>query len=90
MIIEKDSAVTIRLTVVDGKGKVLESGKTPVAYLHGYDNLLPKIEEALQGQEVGFKLSMNLSPEDAFGVRDESLLRTISKKDSRLVSRLAA
>mgnify|MGYP003408875480 CR=1 FL=1 len=31
MIIEKDSAVTIRLSVVDGKGKVLESGKTPVA-----------------------------------------------------------
>lgn len=81
MIIDKDSAVTIRLTVTDGSGRVLESGKTPVAYLHGYDNLLPKIEEALQGQEAGFKLAMNLSPEDAFGVRDESLLRTISKKD---------
>ncbi len=79
--ITKDSAVTIRLTVTEGSGKVLESGKTPVAYLHGYDNLLPKIEEALEGQEVGFKLNMNLSPEDAFGVRDESLLTTISKKD---------
>lgn len=79
--ITKDSAVTIRLTVTESTGKVLESGKTPVAYLHGYDNLLPKIEEALEGQEVGFKLSMNLSPEDAFGVRDESLLTSISKKD---------
>nr|WP_315484998.1 peptidylprolyl isomerase [uncultured Undibacterium sp.] len=81
MSIDKDSAVTIRLSVIDGKGKVLESGKTPVAYLHGYDNLLPKIEEALHGQDVGFKLNMSLTPEDAFGVRDESLLRTISKKD---------
>jgi FKBP-type peptidyl-prolyl cis-trans isomerase SlyD len=81
MNIDKDSAVTIRLTVVDGKGKVLESGKAPVAYLHGYDNLLPKIEEALQGQEIGFKATMNLDPDDAFGVRDESLLRTIAKKD---------
>ncbi|MBR7799667.1 FKBP-type peptidyl-prolyl cis-trans isomerase [Undibacterium fentianense] len=81
MKIDKDSAVTIRLSVIDGKGKVLESGKTPVAYLHGYDNLLPKIEEALQGQEIGFKASMDLTPEDAFGLRDESLLRTISKKD---------
>lgn len=81
MNISKDSAVTIRLTVTESSGKVLESGKTPVAYLHGYDNLLPKIEEALEGQEVGFKLNMNLSPEDAFGVRDESLLTTISKKD---------
>ncbi len=81
MNITKDSAVTIRLTVTEASGKVLESGKTPVAYLHGYDNLLPKIEEALEGQEVGFKLNMNLTPEDAFGVRDESLLTTISKKD---------
>lgn len=81
MNISKDSAVTIRLTVTESTGKVLESGKTPVAYLHGYDNLLPKIEEALEGQEVGFKLNMNLTPEDAFGVRDESLLTTISKKD---------
>ena len=80
MIIDKDSAVTIRLTVVDGKGKVLENGKTPVAYLHGYDNLLPKIEEALQGQEIGFKANMSLTPEDAFGVRDESLLRSSKLK----------
>lgn len=82
MIIDKDTAVTLRLTVSESTGKVLESGKTPVAYLHGgYDNLLPKIEETLQGQEPGFKANLTLPPEDAFGVRDESLLRTISKKD---------
>lgn len=82
MKIDQDSVVTLRLTVSESTGKVLENGKTPVAYLHGgYDNLLPKIEEALQGQEPGFKAAMTLAPEDAFGVRDESLLRTISKKD---------
>lgn len=82
MNIEKDTAVTLRLTVTESTGKVIENGKTPVSYLHGdYDNLLPKIEAALEGQSVGFKTSMNLSAEDAFGVRDESLLRTIAKKD---------
>ncbi len=43
--------------------------------------MLPKIEEALQGQESGFKATLNLAPEDAFGLRDDNLLRTISKKD---------
>jgi FKBP-type peptidyl-prolyl cis-trans isomerase SlyD len=81
MNITKDSAVTLRFSVTETTGKVLESGKTPMAYLHGYDNLLPKIEEALEGQTVGFKANLTLSPEDAFGVRDESLLKTISKKD---------
>lgn len=82
MKIDKDTAVTLRLTVAESTGKVIENGKTPIAYLHGgYDNLLPKIEATLQDQEVGFKATLDLSPEDAFGLRDESLLRTISKKD---------
>lgn len=82
MKIEKDTAVTLRLTVAESTGKVIESGKTPIAYLHGgYDNLFPKIEEALQGQEAGFKATLNLAPEDAFGQRDENLLRTIPKTE---------
>ncbi len=82
MNIEKDTAVTIRLTVTESNGQVIENGKTPASYLHGgYDNLLPKIEAALEGQTVGFKTALQLTAEDAFGARDESLLRTIAKKD---------
>jgi FKBP-type peptidyl-prolyl cis-trans isomerase SlyD len=81
MNITKDTAVTLRLSVTDSTGQVLENGKTPVAYLHGYDNLLPAIETALQDQEIGFKAKLNLTPEQAFGLRDESLLRTISKTE---------
>lgn len=82
MKIDKDTAVTLRFTVAESTGKVIENGKTPISYLHGgYDNLLPKIEAALQDQEIGFKATLNLAAEDAFGVRDESLLRTISKKN---------
>ena len=52
MKIDKEHRCDLRLTVSESTGKVLENGKTPVAYLHGgYDNLLPKIEEAMQGQE---------------------------------------
>lgn len=82
MKIDKDTAVTLRLTVTESNGKVIQNGKTPIAYLHGgYDNLFPKLEAALQGQEAGFKTTLDLAPEDAFGVRDESLMQTISKKD---------
>lgn len=82
MKIDKDTAVTVRLTVTESNGKVIQSGKTPIAYLHGgYDNLFPKLEAALQGQEAGFKTTLDLAPEDAFGERDESLMQTISKKD---------
>src|SRR3982751_3934814 len=53
-----------------------------MVYLHGgYDNTLPKIEAALDGQEAGFQTTLQLQPQDAFGVRDESLVRTIPKSE---------
>ena len=80
MNITKDTAVTIRLKVTDAQGQIIENGKTPVAYLHGgYGNLLPRIEEALEGQTAGFKTSLALTPADAFGERDESLMQSIPK-----------
>ena len=43
------------------------------SFIGGHD-LLPKIEEALQGHAVGAKVDLHLEPEDAFGDFDENLL----------------
>lgn len=80
MKIEKNTAVTIRFKVSELNGKLLEETKQPVAYLHGgYGNVLPKIEEALEGQAAGYKVTLDLQPQDAFGERNESLVQTIPK-----------
>ena len=80
MVIDKDTAVTIRFKLSDSAGKVLENGKEPTTYLHGgYGNMLPKLEEALQGQSKGYKARINLVAADAFGPRDEELLHSIPK-----------
>jgi len=82
MKIEKDTVVTIKYKVSDAQGKLIEASPEPMAYLHGgYENTLPKIEEALDGKEKGYQTVLNLSPEDAFGQRDEALVRTIPKAD---------
>ena len=81
MKIDKNTAVTLQFKVTDLQGKLVEDGKEPSVYLHGgYGNTLPKIEEALEGQEAGYQVTLDLQPQDAFGVRDESLLRTLPKK----------
>jgi len=80
MKIEKNTAVTIRYRITDGAGKVLEDGQEPTAYLHGgYGNTFPKVEEALEGHEQGYQTTLELQPADAFGERDESLVRVIPK-----------
>ena len=80
MKIEKNTAVTLRFRLSELNGKLIEETKQPVAYLHGgYGNVLPKIEQALEGQSAGFKTTIDLQPQDAFGERDEKLVQTISK-----------
>jgi FKBP-type peptidyl-prolyl cis-trans isomerase SlyD len=82
MKIAQDTVVTITFRATDAQGKLLEDGKEPRAYLHGgYNNTLPGIEKALEGQEKGFAATLVLQPEDAFGLRDESLVTSIAKKD---------
>lgn len=82
MKIAKDTAVTLQYRVADANGRLIEQSKDPMVYLHGgYDNTLPKIEEALDGHEVGYETTLHLQPEDAFGVRDESLVRVIPKSE---------
>jgi FKBP-type peptidyl-prolyl cis-trans isomerase SlyD len=82
MKITKDTVVTITFRATDAQGKLLEDGKEPRAYLHGgYNNTLPGIEKALEGQEKGFAATLELPPEDAFGVRDESLVHSIPKSE---------
>lgn len=80
MNISKDSAVTISYKVTTPQGKPLDAGN--LAYLHGgYENIFPKVEAALEGQAAGFATTIDLAVEDAFGARDESLVRTIPKSE---------
>jgi FKBP-type peptidyl-prolyl cis-trans isomerase SlyD len=82
MKIAKDTVVTLKYKVAESNGKLIEESREPMVYLHGgYQNTLPKIEEALDGQEAGYECTLNLQPEDAFGQRDESLVRVIPRSD---------
>jgi FKBP-type peptidyl-prolyl cis-trans isomerase SlyD len=82
MKIEKDTAVTLMFKVLDANGRLIDESKNPTVYLHGgYENTLPKIEEALEGKEPGYQVTLALSADDAFGQRDESLVTTMPKAE---------
>lgn len=82
MKIEKDTAVTLRYKLTDNLRRPLEQGDGPSVYLHGgYGNTFAKLEQALEGKEPGFQTTLDLQPEDAFGLRDETLVQTIPKAE---------
>ena len=82
MKITQNTVVTMQYRVTNAQGQLLDKAQQPTSYLHGgYDNTLPKIEQALEGQAVGFTTTLQLAPADAFGERDESLVPPIAKSE---------
>ena len=76
MKIAKNTVVTVRYKLSDAQGNLIEESSEPMVYLHGgYENTLPKIEEALDGQDAGFEILLHVEPEDAFGEYDANLVK---------------
>jgi FKBP-type peptidyl-prolyl cis-trans isomerase SlyD len=74
MEINQQCVVALTWTLKDTLGEVLDVLDDPVEFLVGGDDLLPKIEEALQGHERGDKVDLHLEPEEAFGDYNEQLV----------------
>lgn len=74
MEITSQCVVALTWTLKDTLGETLDVLDDPVEFLVGGDDLLPKIEEALQGHGPGAKLDLHLEPEEAFGDFDDQLV----------------
>jgi FKBP-type peptidyl-prolyl cis-trans isomerase SlyD len=70
MQIVAPSVVTLTWILQDAQGQPLDELKEPIEFLFGGDDLLAKVEEALDGQEAGFEATLHLEPEHAFGDYD--------------------
>jgi FKBP-type peptidyl-prolyl cis-trans isomerase SlyD len=66
----------------DNNGKVLDSseGKDPLYYLHGFGNLIPGMEEGLEGKAVGDKFEIKVSPEKGYGVRNDAAVQAVPRE----------
>ncbi len=74
MKIERGRVVKMHYRLRDESGETLEASdeKTPLSYLHGYGNLVPGLEKALEGCDAGLKTTVTIGPADAYGERDEA------------------
>ena len=75
MTIQKNALVSLELVLRDEQGRVIEENNEEIIYLHGgYGHLFAKLEEALEGKRVGDVFFVSLSPSEAFGEFNESLV----------------
>lgn len=76
MQVAMNTVVSMTYKLQNSEGDILEESQQPVAYLHGgYDNIFPKVEEAMHGKNVGDLVEVSLDPEDAFGEYDDALVQ---------------
>ena len=76
MQVAMNTVVSMTYKLQNSDGDILEESQQPVAYLHGgYDNIFPKVEEAMHGKNVGDQVEVSLDPEDAFGEYDDALVQ---------------
>jgi FKBP-type peptidyl-prolyl cis-trans isomerase SlyD len=67
MEIHSPCVVSLTWKLADAQNRPLDELTEPVEFFYGGDDLLAKVEEALEGHERGAELHLQLEPADAFG-----------------------
>ena len=81
MQIGQDKVVLVHYVLRNDAGEVIDSsaGGAPLVYLQGAGNIIPGLEKALDGKNVGDQLKVAIEPEDAYGEYQAELVSTLSR-----------
>ena len=81
MKVAENTVVDIHYTLTDKDGDVLDRSKEgePLSYLHGANNIIDGLEEALVGRVVGDKLNVVVPPEKGYGERNENMVQRVPR-----------
>lgn len=81
MQINKNKVASIHYTLTDNDGNILDSssGKSPLVYIHGNGNLIPGMENGLEGKTKGDKFNIKVSPENGYGVKSDDLMQQVPR-----------
>ena len=79
MVICDKKVVTLDYTLTDNADQIIDQSKDGTfAYLHGAHNIIPGLEKALLDKKVGDSLKVSISPEEGYGLRDDSMIQEVS------------
>jgi len=83
MTIAQHKVVTIHYRVSDSDSDELidssENGE-PMTYLHGAQNIIPGLEQALEGKSQGDELEVTIPPAEAYGERSDDRVQQVPRE----------
>lgn len=83
---------SIHYTLTDTDGRVLDKSPDtqPLRYFHGAGNIIPGLEKALDGKQAGDSLKVEVRPEEAYGVRNDALVKVLPREAFQGVDKVEA
>ena len=79
--IKKNTLVSMLIKLEDEEGNIIDESEE-FMYLHGgYNQIFQKLEDALDGKKVGDTFHVTLTPAEAYGEYDETLVLKELLKD---------
>jgi len=80
MQIETNTVVTFNYVLKDDDGNVIDQSQDGTfIYLHGAQNIVPGLENALSGKTIGDELSVSVSPAEGYGERQDDRLQSVPR-----------
>lgn len=82
MLISENKVVVLHYAVSDSEGTLIDSSydHQPLAVIQGSGYLIPGLESALDGHNVGDKFEVAVASEQAYGERVDGFVQTVPKE----------
>jgi len=74
--VEDERVVVVHYRLSDDDGNQIDSSEEsqPISYLHGRGQILPGLEQALEGKAAGYQAKIVVAPEDGFGLHQQEFV----------------
>ena len=80
MQLTKHKVAILNYVLTDAEGNIIDQSRDGTfSYLHGANNIIPGLENALEGKEAGDEVSVRIEPADAYGERNLENIQRVSR-----------
>ena len=78
-----NQVITITYTLKDEDGNIIEvtNRENPFSFISDNNQILPKLEENINGMLIGSRRTVTLTPEEAYGTYNDSAIQTIDRSE---------
>jgi FKBP-type peptidyl-prolyl cis-trans isomerase SlyD len=90
LVVEKNKVVSIDYTLKSDDGDVIDSseGREPLNYIQGMANIIPGLEEAMEGKKVGDIFDVKVQPDMGYGPYIDSMRFVLPRENFRGVDKI--